>query len=539
MHRRIKGEPVTDVDTSGVIAQAGNPGEVEPAAPGLKIFINYRHEDMPFAALMLYQELESRFGADNIFFDGGSLRPGMDWLEEIKLHLIGMAGAFIAVVGPSWTHTMTAHQQLGDSDYVVQEMELGLRNGWTFIPLLLNDAALPPLISLPPSIRAFPARQAAHLHTISWKNDLEDLTTRLDEISARPPATAAGIATPAAPPSEPPDDTASAGARDPEILSVDDEHYQTLIDEADNLVIFLGARANVDDRERPLPSGPTMPPDDTGLAEFLAAKARMTSGERELAEVAQYARMCRGESRVFDWVKEALRIDPEPGPVHTYLARLPRRLEELGIEKRYQMIVTPKLDVALEKALRAAEVPFDVAVYMGPKTEHAGRFVHIPWDEATPRVIQAPNDYHDFPINATSGQLWRTVVVRINGTISDATAGYPWENNFVITEDHYIDFVGGRAPEEVVPTQILAKLRHASCLFLGYAIADWRLRVFLHWIWPGESNDDAMRWAVEPSPSRLERRTWSRSGIDLYQSGLNDYAQGLDRFLVKNRGHLR
>ena len=74
------------------------------------------------------------------------------------------------------------------------------------------------------------------------------------------------------------------------------------------------------------------------------------------------------------------------------------------------------------------------------------------------------------------------MVVRINGAVRDA--GYPWDNNFVITEDHYIDFAGGRAPEEVVPTQILAKLRHASCMFLGYAIADWRLRVFLHWIWP-------------------------------------------------------
>ena len=52
---------------------------------------------------------------------------------------------------------------------------------------------------------------------------------------------------------------------------------------------------------------------------------------------------------MFDWVNEALGIDPDPGPVHSYLARLPQRLEELGIERRHQMIVTPKLDLALEK----------------------------------------------------------------------------------------------------------------------------------------------------------------------------------------------
>ena len=42
---------------------------------------------------------------------------------------------------------------------------------------------------------------------------------------------------------------------------------------------------------------------------------------------------------------------------------------------------------------------------MGPRTEHAGKFVHVSWEERKPRVILAPNDYHDFPINGTSGRL--------------------------------------------------------------------------------------------------------------------------------------
>ena len=66
------------------------------------------------------------------------------------------------------------------------------------------------------------------------------------------------------------------------------------------------------------------------------------------------------------------------------------------------------------------------------------------------------------------------MIVRINGAVDDLAAGYRWKSNFVITEDHYIDYLGGRSAEEVVPTQILAKLRQASCLFLGYTIADWR-----------------------------------------------------------------
>lgn len=539
---------MTDVNTSEVLTQ-------EPSARALKVFINYRHEDMPFAALTLYRELKSGFGAENIFFDGGTLRPGMDFLEEITSHLGDPPGAFIAVIGSKWTDTLTAHQQVGDKDYVVQEIELGLQNGWVFIPLLLNDAHLPAASLLPPSIRALRSRQVARLRMDSLDDDVESLTALLHGINVHPPIVAGGGGTDqdvsqreplmptdssirVLPPEEqpvPPEERSVP----PEALSVDDEHYQTLIDEADNLAIFLGARANMDDRSLPPAAAALL--DDTGLAEFLALKARMKSGERELAEVAQYARMFRGEPRVLSWVKQALSSNPEPGPVHMYLARLPKRLEELELQKRYQMIVTPKLDVALEKALRRVGQPFDVAIYIAPGTEHphAGKFVHIPWDKAEPQVIVAPNEYRGFPISAGSCELTRTVVVRTNGAVDDDDAGYPWPNNYVITEDHYIDYTGGRAPEEVVPTQILAKLHQASCLFLGYAIADWRLRVFLHWIWPGEKPNAAMRWAVDSNPSMIDRQTWTDTKVGLYQCRLTDYVLGLDRYLAEHRDELQ
>ena len=87
--------------------------------------------------------------------------------------------------------------------------------------------------------------------------------------------------------------------------------------------------------------------------------------------------------------------------------------------------------------------------------------------------------------------------------------------------------------------QILAKLRQSSCLFLGYALADWRLRVFLHWIWPGERPSGATHWAVQRRPGVLERRFWEHAGVGLYQSRLTDYVQGFDRFLAMNRDDLR
>ena len=116
---------------------------------------------MPFAASALYRELKGRFGAENIFFDAGTLRPGMEFLEEITSRLSGMAGAFLALIGPEWLPTMEAHRRRGDNDYVAQEIDLGMRNGWTVIPVLLNDAPLPEGRDLPLAIKALPRHHVA------------------------------------------------------------------------------------------------------------------------------------------------------------------------------------------------------------------------------------------------------------------------------------------------------------------------------------------------------------------------------------------
>jgi SIR2-like domain/TIR domain len=513
-----------------------------PAQP-LQIFINYRHEDVPFAAMTVYRELRGSFGQQNIFFDQGTLRPGMRFPEEIRSSLTKGSGAFIAMIGSQWAPTMLAHRQRGDLDYVAKELELALQNKWTVIPVLVDNASLPEPLQLPRAIRALPDCQVARLRQTNLDDDIAVLTARLNEIhqatadnASQPAAAGAAMTTqpsastkqmmrPSAPsrPADPGETTAS--------LKVDDAHYQALNEEADNLVVFLGAEANADDHDGPYREGGAMLPDDNDLADYLAAKIDLPSGHRDLAEVAQYVRMIRGEPNVFRWVKQILGVDSEPGPVHRYLARLPKRREELGLERRYQMIVTPKLDVALEKAFRDEGEPFDIAVYMARGTEYAGRFVHLPWQEAEPRPIVTPNEYTGFPIVTDYGELTRTVIVRISGGIDDAGIGYRWRSNYVITEDHYIDYLSGRPAEEVVPIQILAKLRQASCLFLGYTIADWRLRVFLRWIWQDDRLGTATHWAVERNPDALERQFWRRCGVDLYECRLSDYVRGLDEFL--------
>jgi len=467
----------------------------------------------------------------------------MRFPEEIRSSLTKGTGAFIAMIGSQWAPTMLAHRQRGDLDYVAKELELALQNKWTVIPVLVDDASLPEPLQLPRAIRALPDCQVARLRQMNIDDDIAALTSRLNEIhqatadsasqsaakdgttTTLPSASAEQMIRPPAPsPSEDPVKTT-------DFLRVDEAHYVALNQEVDNLVVFLGAEVNADDHDGPYREGAAMLPDDADLADYLAAKIDLQSGHRDLAEVAQYVKMVRGEPNVFRWVRQILGVDSEPGPVHRYLARLPTRRAELGLPKRYQMIVTPKLDVALEKAFRDEGEPFDIAVYMARGTEYAGRFVHLPWQEAEPRPIVTPNEYTGFPIVTDYGELTRTVIVRISGGIDDANIGYRWKSNYVITEDHYIDYLSGRPAEEVVPIQILAKLRQASCLFLGYTIADWRLRVFLRWIWQDEQLGGATHWAVERNPDKLEREFWRRACVDLYQCRLSDYVQGLDAFL--------
>ncbi len=115
-----------------------------PAARPLKVFINYRREDMPFAASTLYGELKGRFGRENIFFDQGpALRPGMQFPKEITSYLSIIRGVFLALVGPRWLEVMTARRARRDDDWVVKEIDLAFQNTWTVIPVLIDDARLP------------------------------------------------------------------------------------------------------------------------------------------------------------------------------------------------------------------------------------------------------------------------------------------------------------------------------------------------------------------------------------------------------------
>ncbi len=503
--------------------RTGHRGSVDGA---LKIFISYRHEDSSSSALLLYDRLERRFGTDNVFLDVKTLKAGTQWFEEIKRH--GAGGLVVlAVIGRHWLDSLKArqHRPAGEpEDVVMVELELALRR-WsgTVIPVLVEGAEMPSETSLPKPIRALTRWEAVELRHGSFDQDVAGLIAQLEELEAKPSAAGASDAeSSSAEPSEPARTSTGRSVRVPTAGGPDDAHYDTVLEamvDEGTVVPVLGSQVcgTLPDAER--------------LAEHLASEFKLELQSLDLAEVAQHVAVAKGPSFLYRAMNEALRLRQEPRPVHRFLAHFPKQLAELGEPPRYQMIVTTNYDTALERAFDDAGEEYDLAVFLGTGRDK-GHFVHVPWREE-PRLIREPSKYRDFPIDPWD-ELERTVIVKTLGAAVGAEGTFRWDRSYVLTEDQYIDYLVTDQISSVVPLQILNKLTSSHCLFLGYAMRDWSLRVFLKRIWQGGPLEDKS-WAIERSPDPLEKDFWSALHVDLLAAPLDDYVGELEGRLTRWR----
>ena len=132
-------------------------------------------------------------------------------------------------------------------------------------------------------------------------------------------------------------------------------------------------------------------------------------------------------------------------------------------------------------------------------------------------MIELPNSYAELSPDR------RTVVLKIHGQV-DTSPDRDVES-FVVSEDDYIDYLASTDIANVVPVTVAARLRRSHFLFLGYALAGWSFRVFLHRVW----RDERVRyrsWAVHPASTALEREFWRQRGIDVLDVPLEEYLEG-------------
>ena len=517
------------------------PGSADEATP--RVFISYRRQDTAADARLLYERLAQRLGAESVFLDVVDLEPGTSWLDAIKSRG-GSCGIFVVVLGPRWLSSVDerAADRLADAgeDIVKLELELALSrgSGVEVLPVLVGDAHMPAANRLPRSIRTLSGLQPVELRHTHYDEDIERLISAMEAIARRRAVPAdqaeAADASPSSPAPSPPTDPSppappagpppEASPPDTEVtvLPPDQRHYEAVaryMTDEGTVVPVLGARV----------FGSL--PDADEVAAQLARRFELEPGPLDLPRVAQQVYVLSGRPDLLRTLRRILTPQRDPSEVHRFLARLPRLLERLGLPIRYQMIVTTNYDSGLEQAFEQEQEPYDLAVYVGAG-EDRGKFVHFPFDRE-PELISVPNRYTGFPID-DFGDLERSVIVKVHGGLFAGSDAERWKETFVVTEDQYIDYLSGAAIESLVPVQILAKLTESHCLFLGYTMRDWSLRVFLKRIWRGEALG-SKSWAIERRPDALEKDFWTNLKVECFAESLDEYVEQLDRHVQARR----
>jgi hypothetical protein len=252
------------------------------------------------------------------------------------------------------------------------------------------------------------------------------------------------------------------------------------------------------------------------LAEYLAEEFFYPEDERrDLVRVSQYVALKQGSGPLYAELHELFDGDYPVTALHRFLAGFPAALREKGYAPRYPLIVTTNYDDLMERAFQGAGEAFDVVSYVADGAQR-GKFLHRSPD-GDARLIERPNEYRGLSLDQ------RAVILKIHGAVDRATA--EWDS-FVITEDHYIDYLTRTDISNLVPVTLVAKLKRSHFLFLGYSLRDWNLRVILHRIW-GEQKLSWKSWAIQLDPDPMEEEFWTKRGVEILNVRLEEYVAGL------------
>lgn len=296
------------------------------------------------------------------------------------------------------------------------------------------------------------------------------------------------------------------------------------------VVLFIGCEANLcgrdDSRKWALGQSDTLP-SGPELAEHLAQNFEYPpNAPRDLVRVSQYVSIVSGPGPLYDELHSVFDEDFEPTPFHRSIASLPNVLREKGYTSRYPLIVTANYDDTLERAFRDVEEPFDLVSYIA-EGENRGKFIHLS-PAGDVRVIERPNEYRGLSLDQ------RPVILKIHGAVDRAASSW---DSFLITEDHYINYLTRTDISSLLPVTLAAKLRKSHFLFLGYSLRDWHLRVILHRIW-GDQRLTYKSWAILGRLELLETDLWRSREVELFNVSLENYITGLEE-RIKAYGPLR
>ena len=269
---------------------------------------------------------------------------------------------------------------------------------------------------------------------------------------------------------------------------------------AGTIVMFFGAGASI---ACGLPSG-------RDLALRLVEKAEFPDdkGREDLALVASYLVQKEDSLTLWQELRDALCVPAEPGRLHRFFA-----------DPRFDAVrlyVTTNYDDLVERALER-RAPW-IVVDRGRPGIVWCRKPSGEWEE-----IQAKDLGY-----LTYEDKKRPIVLKLHGTFDREDRDNDF---FLITEEHYVDFLGRSAGAQIPPA-ISGVMRSKSFLFLGYGLRDWNVRVLLRKLGEARGLTEKVRsWAIVRNPGRAEQELWRAQNIEMHDVDLEEFVTELERHL--------
>jgi|GEM_PF-5642955 len=300
-------------------------------------------------------------------------------------------------------------------------------------------------------------------------------------------------------------------------------HYTRVVRKLFNGLVtpFLGPGINVvhrpaDFRWHPLQD--QYPPTQLELAKYLSSTfIDLSADYLELAQVAQSVSMTEGTGALYQALHAAFTADYIPGPVHTFLSQLQPTLREHGTA--HQVILTTNYDDTLERTFDAIGQEYDLLTYVSVNPpEHRGRFLHRSPKTGASTVVELPSEYQGIDVSQ------RPVIIKINGGI-DRSDSFD-NDNYVITEDDFINYMSRSDISYLLPWPISQILRNSHFLFLGTSSNNWTARVLWDRIW-GSQSLEFPSWSIQTAPDELETRFWESRDVTVIDIDLKHYIETL------------
>lgn len=309
------------------------------------------------------------------------------------------------------------------------------------------------------------------------------------------------------------------------VQSPNEAHYRLVANRIlDGAVVpFLGAGVNLCGRPTAVPwaRGQYLP-SGAELSKYLAQRVEYPYDDTDnLLRVSQYVEVMLGAGPLYQVLHYVFDADYAPTPVHQLLAKLPAMIRARASDEPrfFPLIVTTNYDDALERAFQEAGEPYDLVIYIADDPEDSGLFLHNGPDGQS-RVIPTPNRYRGLRFEQ------RPVIAKIHGAVGRSIED---RDSFVITENHYIDYLKQTDIAKLIPANVVSRMRRSHFLFLGYSLKDWNLRVILNRLRAAGVAWNS--WAVQPEPDSIEERFWFRRNIELLDARLETYIASLSAAL--------